>query len=49
MPIYANLYILREYNSFMTYAMNESLRYAIPATVGLNFAWYYGMRKYYRG
>ena len=49
MPLFANLYILREHHIYHHLIHREALKYSIPVTVGLNFAWYYGMRRYYRG
>ena len=45
LPLYANLYILKQY--FDYYTMLDSIlnRNALFATIGMNFAYYYSLRR----
>jgi len=44
LPLYANLYILKEMMMFGRFFENEVTKYQVPGTILGNFAFYYGAR-----
>ena len=49
MPLFANLFILRESWQYNRYLTSEAVKFSIPVTVGLNTLYYFMLRRYYIG
>ena len=45
LPLFANLYILKQYFDYYTMLDSQLNRNAMFATVGMNFAYYYSLRR----